>query len=61
MLSGKPDYCVWYGEDETLCVNVLVIEAKGGAYATNPIPQLLEYIGMCWNYQRTKREREKTD
>jgi hypothetical protein len=51
ILSGRPDYSVWYGESEALCLNVLIVEAKGGAKGSNPIPQLLGYMGaylaMC--------------
>lgn len=46
VLSGRPDYSVWYGESEALCLNVLVVEAKGQIKGTNPIPQLLAYMGM---------------
>lgn len=28
VLSGRPDYSVWYGESEALCLNVLVVEAE---------------------------------
>ncbi|KAJ5926539.1 hypothetical protein N7516_008312 [Penicillium verrucosum] len=45
VLSGRPDYSVWYGESESLCLNVLIVEAKGQIRGTNPIPQLLAYIG----------------
>jgi hypothetical protein len=40
------DYSVWYGESEALCLNLLIVEAKGGAKSKDPIPQLLGYMGM---------------
>ena len=45
MLSGRPDYYVWYRARETLCLNVLIVEAKG-AKGNDPIAQLLGYMGM---------------
>jgi hypothetical protein len=30
LLTGRPDYGVWYGEDEDVSVNVVVVEARGG-------------------------------
>ncbi|KAJ5555096.1 hypothetical protein N7535_007541 [Penicillium sp. DV-2018c] len=37
---GRMDYSIWYGETELLCLNGLVVEAKGGP----KLPQLLGYI-----------------
>ena len=45
VLSGRLDYSVWYGESESLCLNVLIVEAKGQIRGTNPIPQLLSCMG----------------
>ncbi|CAI7637985.1 unnamed protein product [Penicillium bialowiezense] len=45
VLSGRPDYSVWYGANEALCLNVMVVEAKGQVSGTNPIPQILGYMG----------------
>lgn len=49
ILSGRPDYSVWYGVSEALCLNVLIVEAKGSPKATNPIAQLLGYMGPYLN------------
>lgn len=49
ILSGRPDYSVWYGVSEALCLNVLIVEAKGSHKATNPIAQLLGYMGPYLN------------
>jgi hypothetical protein len=46
ILSGRPNYSVWYGESEAFRLNVLIAEAKGGAKGSNPIPQLLGYMGL---------------
>jgi hypothetical protein len=40
------DYSIWYGESEALCLNVLIVEAEGGAKSNDPTPQLLGYMGM---------------
>jgi hypothetical protein len=32
------DYSVWYGESEALCLNVLIVEAKGGAKSKECTP-----------------------
>lgn len=39
-------YGVWYGEGEALCLNVMIIEAKGPTKSNDPIAQLLAYMGM---------------
>ncbi|KAJ5542213.1 hypothetical protein N7461_008216 [Penicillium sp. DV-2018c] len=45
------DYSVWYGEAELLCLNVLVVEAKGGPKSGDPRAQLLGYMG-CIHRER---------
>ncbi|KAK9851169.1 hypothetical protein MYU51_010817 [Penicillium brevicompactum] len=54
VLSGRPDYSVWYGESESLCLNVLVVEAKGQIKGTNTISQLLACMGCI--HQARKHE-----
>jgi hypothetical protein len=44
MLSGRPDYSVWYGDN--LCLSVLVVKGTPGVKGINPITQLLGYMGM---------------
>ncbi|KAJ5138909.1 uncharacterized protein N7515_003757 [Penicillium bovifimosum] len=46
IFSGRMDYSIWYGETELLCLNVLVVEAKGGPKSGHALPQLLGYMGM---------------
>ncbi|KAJ5346585.1 hypothetical protein N7541_009067 [Penicillium brevicompactum] len=50
MLSGRPVYSVWYRAREALCLNVLIVEAKG-AKGDGPIAQLLGYMA-----QRRKKD-----
>ncbi|KAJ6152247.1 hypothetical protein N7497_006566 [Penicillium chrysogenum] len=52
MLSARLDYGLWYGDNEAVCLNVLVVEAKktdleGG------VAQALGYMG-CIHRQRKK-------
>ncbi|KAJ5251626.1 hypothetical protein N7489_002036 [Penicillium chrysogenum] len=57
ILSGRMDYSVWYGESEALCLNVLIVEAKGGAKSKDPIPQLLGYMGCIHRGRRNDQKR----
>lgn len=45
ILSGKPDYCVWYGQKEEVAVSVVVVEAKTEESATTGVAQTLAYMG----------------
>ncbi|KGO73427.1 hypothetical protein PITC_085650 [Penicillium italicum] len=58
MLSGRPDYGVWYGEKEEFDLNVVIIEAKRPNGCTYGIPQALAYMG-CVHKQR--KDLGKTD
>lgn len=49
-LIGRPDYSLWYGTKEDVAVSVVVVEAKAGVTATPGIPQVLGYMGKCFNY-----------
>ncbi|KAI2687592.1 hypothetical protein CBS147332_113 [Penicillium roqueforti] len=51
VLSGRPDYGIWYGEEEDIDLNVVIMEAKKLASGTVGIPQALEYMG-CVHKQR---------
>ncbi|KAJ5757122.1 uncharacterized protein N7511_007304 [Penicillium nucicola] len=57
ILSGRPDYSVWYGESEALCLNVLILKAKGPPKATNPIAQLLGYMGCIHRARKSEGKR----
>jgi hypothetical protein len=45
ILSGKPDYCVWYGQKEEVAVSVVVVEAKTEESASTGVAQTLAYMG----------------
>ncbi|KAI2729472.1 hypothetical protein CBS147333_9538 [Penicillium roqueforti] len=51
VLSGRPDYGIWYGEEEDIDLNVVIMEAKKLASDTVGIPQALAYMG-CVHKQR---------
>ncbi|KXG54366.1 uncharacterized protein PGRI_075100 [Penicillium griseofulvum] len=51
MLSGRPDYGIWYGEEEDLDLNVVIMEAKRPNSGTERVPQALAYMG-CVHKQR---------
>ncbi|CDM27677.1 hypothetical protein DTO006G1_7785 [Penicillium roqueforti] len=57
VFSGRMDYSVWYGESEGLCLNVLIVEAKGGAKSKDPIPQLLGYMGCIHRGRKNDQKR----
>ncbi|CAG8903136.1 unnamed protein product [Penicillium egyptiacum] len=44
MLSARPDYRIWYGEDEAVCLNVLIVEAKKTDIESG-VAQALGYMG----------------
>lgn len=45
LLKGRPDYAIWYGEKESIDLNVIVMEAKKTNAGTDGIPQALAYMG----------------
>ncbi|PTU25066.1 hypothetical protein P175DRAFT_0409036, partial [Aspergillus ochraceoroseus IBT 24754] len=44
MLSGRPDYGIWYGEEEDIDLNVVIMEAKRPNSGTEGIPPALAYM-----------------
>ena len=42
-LSARPDYGVWYGVHEAICLNVLIVEAKTDI--DSGVAQALGYMG----------------
>ncbi|KAJ5213816.1 hypothetical protein N7449_000985 [Penicillium cf. viridicatum] len=44
-LKGRPDYSIWYGDEEEVSVNVIAIEAKSDSGFSSGIPQALGYMG----------------
>ncbi|KAJ5969178.1 hypothetical protein N7501_005426 [Penicillium viridicatum] len=44
-LKGRPDYSIWYGNEEEVSVNVIAIEAKSESGFSSGIPQALGYMG----------------
>ncbi|KAJ5502192.1 hypothetical protein N7463_005066 [Penicillium fimorum] len=57
-LSGRPDYGVWYGEDEELSLNVVVVEAKR---EEGPIgrAQALAYVGCVHRQHKELKKKKK--
>ena len=39
MLSGRPDYGIWYGEEEDLNFNIVIMEAKRPTSGTDGMPK----------------------
>jgi hypothetical protein len=49
MLSARLDYGLWYGDNEAVCLNVLVVEAKKtdlGAGVAQALGYMGEYLTM---------------
>lgn len=44
ILTARPDYGVWYGTNEALCLNVLIVEAKKSDIEAGAA-QALGYMG----------------
>jgi hypothetical protein len=45
ILSGRPDYGIWYGEEEDIDLNVVIMEAKRPNSGSEGVPQALAYMG----------------
>ncbi|KAJ5928016.1 hypothetical protein N7466_006972 [Penicillium verhagenii] len=45
-LTGRPDYAIWYGEEDELAVNVILMEAKTTNLGFADIAQTLGYMSM---------------
>lgn len=45
MLTGRPDYGIWSGEEEDLELNVVIMEAKKPHNGGAGVPQALTYMG----------------
>ncbi|KAJ5979361.1 hypothetical protein N7501_002703 [Penicillium viridicatum] len=50
-LSARPDYGVWYGVHEAICLNVLIVEGKTDI--DSGVAQALGYMG-CIHRERTR-------
>ncbi|CAG7925820.1 unnamed protein product [Penicillium olsonii] len=57
MLTGRPDYGIWYGEREEIELNVVVMEAKRTDYGSAGVAQALAYMG-CVHRQRKELGKE---
>jgi hypothetical protein len=44
-LSGRPDYALWYGDQENLETNLVIVEAKAPEEIGRGVNQLLAYMG----------------
>ncbi|KAJ5337142.1 uncharacterized protein N7506_005164 [Penicillium brevicompactum] len=58
-LSGRPDYGIWYGDEEDIELNVVIVEAKRSMGGTQGIPQALAYMA-CVHRQRKVLGKEDT-
>ncbi|KAJ5967220.1 hypothetical protein N7501_003468 [Penicillium viridicatum] len=57
-LVGRPDYSLWYGNEEDVAVSIVVVEAKGGAGASSGVSQTLGYMGCV---HRRRKDLQKVD
>ncbi|KAJ5908571.1 hypothetical protein N7495_001253 [Penicillium taxi] len=57
MLSGRPDYHLWYGSQADTAVNVVVVEAKRPGLAGLGVGQALAYMSIVHNIR--KRDKKK--
>ncbi|CAG8013712.1 unnamed protein product [Penicillium nalgiovense] len=52
VMSARPDYGIWYGDNETVYLNVLIVEAKKTDHESG-VAQALGYMG-CIHRERKK-------
>ena len=53
ILRGRPDYALWYGEQENLETNLVIVKAKTKDELKKGEAQLLRYMGKSYIlYQR---------
>ncbi|KAJ5200019.1 hypothetical protein N7491_009182 [Penicillium cf. griseofulvum] len=58
-LSARPDYGIWYGEHEAVCLNVLIVEAKKVDIGSGAA-QALGYMGCIHRERKRFPKREST-
>ncbi|KAJ5800481.1 uncharacterized protein N7518_002549 [Penicillium psychrosexuale] len=58
-LGARLDYGIWYGEDETLCLNVLIVEAKRSDIELGAT-QALGYMATIHNECKKSSKRDAT-
>ncbi|CAG7996292.1 unnamed protein product [Penicillium salamii] len=57
-LSGRPDYGIWYGKEEDIDLNVIIMEAKRPTNSSQGIPQALAYMACV---HRCRKDIGKAD
>ncbi|KAJ5926428.1 hypothetical protein N7516_008201 [Penicillium verrucosum] len=57
-LVGRPDYSLWYGDEEDVAVSIVVVETKGGAGPSTGVSQTLGYMGYV---HRRRKDLQKLD
>ncbi|KAI2702042.1 hypothetical protein DTO012A7_1007 [Penicillium roqueforti] len=57
-LVGRPDYSLWYGNEEDVAVSVVVVETKGVESVTSGVSQTLGYMGCV---HRRRKDLQKKD
>lgn len=57
-LVGRPDYSLWYGNEEDVAVSVVVVEMKGVESVTSGVSQTLGYMGCV---HRRRKDLQKKD
>ncbi|KAJ5572365.1 hypothetical protein N7535_006025 [Penicillium sp. DV-2018c] len=57
MLSAKPDYKVWYGKNEAVTMNVVIVEAKTTDLESG-VAQALGYMGCIHRERKSFRKRD---
>ncbi|CRL20651.1 unnamed protein product [Penicillium camemberti] len=58
-LTGRPDYSIWYGDEEEVSVNVNAIEAKSDSGFSSGIPQVLGEINSSGGAVHLHRKQQK--
>ena len=53
-LSGRPDYALWYGQQQDLETNLVIVEAKAPEEMGKGQKQVLAYMGKSEASHRTR-------
>ncbi|KAJ5186783.1 hypothetical protein N7449_009777 [Penicillium cf. viridicatum] len=59
ILSAPPDYGIWHGNNEALCLNVLIVEAKKTDIESG-VAQALGYMGCIHRERKALSKRDST-
>ncbi|OQD96128.1 hypothetical protein PENSOL_c017G03142 [Penicillium solitum] len=58
--NGRPDYSIWYGDEEESSVNAIAIEAKSDSRFPPGIPQALGYTGAVHRHRKEQKKQDCT-